>query len=45
MDKDDNSLNVPIDAFNHGLDAVRYLVMNKLLVRKRRMFGVRGVRL
>jgi PBSX family phage terminase large subunit len=45
MDKEGESLNVPIDAFNHGLDAVRYLVMNKLMARKRRLFGVRGVRL
>jgi phage terminase large subunit len=45
MDKDGNSLNIPIDAFNHGLDAVRYLVMNKLMVRKRRVFGVRGIKL
>ena len=45
MDKEGNSLNVPTNAFNHGLDAMRYLVMNKLMVRRRRMLGVRGVRL
>lgn len=45
MDKEGNSLNVPIDAFNHGLDAVRYVVLNKTTMRRKRIFGVRGVRL
>jgi phage terminase large subunit len=44
MDKDGNSLNVPIDNYNHGLDAVRYVVMNKMMVRKKRLFGIRSVR-
>lgn len=30
-DKDDNFINKPIDAFNHGIDAVRYYVLGKLL--------------
>jgi len=29
MDKNGDSLNVPIDSFNHGLDAVRYVIINK----------------
>jgi len=45
IDKEGNSLNVPIDAFNHGLDAVRYVVLNKTTVRRKRIFGVRGVKL
>ena len=44
MDKNGNNLNVPIDSFNHALDAVRYVVMNKIGVRKRRMIGVRSFR-
>jgi len=45
MDKNGDSLNVPIDNFNHGLDAVRYVIINKTTIRKRRMVGIRGVRL
>ena len=44
MDKNGNSLNVPVDRFNHALDAVRYVVLNKLIIRKKRMFGVRRFR-
>lgn len=43
MDKDGNSLNVPIDNFNHGLDAVRYVVMNKLLGKRNRLFKIRSL--
>jgi len=43
MDKDGNSLNVPIDNYNHGLDAVRYVVMNKTMIQKKRIFGIRTV--
>jgi len=32
-DKDGNFVNVPIDAFNHAIDAVRYYVLGKLLGR------------
>ena len=45
MDKDGNSLNVPIDNFNHGLDAVRYVVMNKTMIRKKRIHSIRAVNL
>lgn len=41
MDKDGNSLNVPVDNFNHGLDAVRYVVMNKTMIQKKRIYSVR----
>lgn len=43
MDKDGNSLNVPIDNFNHALDAVRYVVMNKTMIRKKRIHSVRAI--
>jgi phage terminase large subunit len=29
-DKDGNKLNKPIDMFNHALDAIRYVALNKL---------------
>lgn len=29
-DKDGNALNKPVDAFNHGMDAIRYVALNKL---------------
>ena len=45
MDKDGNSLNVPIDNYNHALDAVRYVVMNKTMIKKKRIFGVRTINL
>jgi phage terminase large subunit len=45
MDKNGNSLNVPVDRFNHALDAVRYVILNKLFVRKKRMFGVRSFKI
>ena len=34
MDKNDKPTNTPIDMFNHALDAVRYVGLNKLQVRK-----------
>jgi len=33
-------MNVPIDKFNHGIDAVRYAVMEKVMVNKTRMVKV-----
>jgi phage terminase large subunit len=44
IDKDGNSLNVPIDNYNHGLDAVRYVVMNKTMIQKKRIFRIRSVK-
>jgi phage terminase large subunit len=32
VDKDGKSTNKPIDAFNHSIDALRYLALNKLMV-------------
>jgi len=32
VDKDGKSTNKPIDAFNHAIDALRYLALNKLMV-------------
>lgn len=29
VDKEDRSLNIPIDAYNHAMDAVRYFIMHK----------------
>lgn len=43
MDKDGNSLNVPFDNINHGLDAVRYVVLNKLMDGRNRIHKVRTV--
>lgn len=34
VDKNDKPTNTPIDMFNHALDAVRYVGLNKLQVRK-----------
>ena len=45
MDKNGNSLNIPVDRFNHALDAVRYVVLNKLQVRKRKRFGLRMLKI
>lgn len=33
VDNHGNFVNVPIDAFNHAIDAVRYYVLGKLLGR------------
>jgi phage terminase large subunit len=43
MDKDNNSLNEPIDNYNHGLDAVRYVVLNKILLCKKRLFSIKTI--
>jgi phage terminase large subunit len=29
VDKNGNTLNVPIDEYNHAIDALRYLIMHK----------------
>lgn len=34
QDKDGNYLNEPIDKYNHGVDAFRYVALNKLTIRK-----------
>lgn len=40
-DKDGNYINQPIDAYNHGLDAIRYYVLSKLLGRVMKPKNVR----
>jgi phage terminase large subunit len=32
VDKDGKTLNKPIDAYNHAIDALRYLALNKLMI-------------
>jgi len=43
VDKDNNILNKPVDAFNHGMDAVRYLALNKLAVKPKGSLYVKGL--
>lgn len=42
-DKEGKWLNEPIDAFNHAMDAVRYVVMEELMGGNRRMSGLAGL--
>ena len=39
-DKNGNKLNKPIDAFNHALDAVRYVALNKLKEHKKGVYAI-----
>jgi phage terminase large subunit len=39
-EKDGNATNVPIDSFNHGLDALRYLALNKLAEKNRGKYAI-----
>ena len=39
-DKDGNKLNKPIDSFNHALDAVRYVALNKLREQKKGTYAI-----
>jgi len=41
MDRNGNSLNEPVKMFDHALDALRYVVLNKMSIRKKRRFGLR----
>ena len=34
VDRDGEQLNKPIDKFNHGIDAVRYVALRQLRVRR-----------
>lgn len=43
QDKEGKWLNVPIDSFNHGIDAVRYVVISRLLGGKRRPVDLRRI--
>jgi phage terminase large subunit len=40
-EKDGNATNVPIDSFNHGMDALRYLALNKLAEKNRGIYGIK----
>ncbi len=43
QDKEGKWLNVPIDAFNHGIDAVRYVILEKVLGKNRRKQNLSGL--
>ncbi len=45
MDRNGESLNEPVKVFDHLLDAVRYVVQTKLMVRKVRKFGLRSFKM
>lgn len=45
VDRNENQLNTPIDTWNHGIDAVRYVVLNKLSPDRPPLTGVRGAKL
>jgi phage terminase large subunit len=40
-EKDGNATNVPIDSFNHGMDALRYLALNKLAEKNIGKYGIK----
>ena len=40
-EKDGNATNVPIDSFNHGMDALRYLALNKLAEKNKGIYGIK----
>lgn len=42
-DKDDNFINEPIDQYNHGIDAVRYWVIQEVLGQNKRKQNLSGV--
>ena len=39
-DKNGNKLNKPVDAFNHALDAVRYVALNKMKVDNKGIYNI-----
>ena len=39
-DKNGNKLNKPVDAFNHALDAVRYVALNKMKVDNKGVYNI-----
>ena len=45
IDRAGKILNKPIDDWNHGIDAIRYVVLNKLTIKKTTMTGLIDVRL
>jgi len=40
-EKDGNATNVPIDSFNHGMDALRYFALNKLAEKNVGKYGIK----
>ena len=42
-DKNGNTLNQPVDQFNHGMDAIRYVALNKLGIKPKGSFYVKGL--
>jgi hypothetical protein len=42
-DKNGNTLNQPADSFNHGMDAIRYVALNKLGIKPKGSFYVKGL--
>jgi phage terminase large subunit len=40
-EKDGNATNVPIDSFNHGMDALRYFALNKLAEKNIGKYGIK----
>jgi len=42
-DKNGNTLNQPVDNFNHGMDAIRYVALNKLGIKPKGTIYVKGL--
>jgi phage terminase large subunit len=40
-EKDGNATNIPIDSFNHGMDALRYFALNKLAEKNIGKYGIK----
>ena len=45
MDKNGNSLNEPVKMFDHILDAVRGVVLTKMVTKRNRIFGIRSFKM
>lgn len=45
IDRAGKILNKPIDDWNHAIDAIRYVVLNKLAVRRKTIMGIIDVRI
>jgi len=45
MDKNGDNLNEPVKLFDHLLDATRYVVQTKLIVKRKRVWGVRRLKI
>jgi hypothetical protein len=39
-DKNGNKLNKPVDMFNHALDAIRYVALNKLKIKNQGVYNI-----